>query len=497
MRMEKDRNQMTDRILNITLEIIYLLTGEDYVPSKKTGDDAAPSSSHPPVSEGSSRSQSPSTESPAPSLTPERDDKKILQLTNKIIELLTGEVPVRCEDVAVYLSMEEWEYFEGHKDLYTEAMMKGHQPRAPQDDLNPKGSAVFHPTFQSIRGIRGIVPRPIPRTEYLTIYNPSEKPGRSVSTESDDSSSCDDDDDEDEDDYDEDLHNAELYIQAQYTSSNAQAPESDSSDDEDVIYISTEHTQTKRPMFYRREEPVSRQEMNLQHLYIPRALGYRPNPIRQPPKTIINNAPKMSAMLMRHNALNRAIHIKPAPTPSLQAMPMPRRLYNCSECSKLFPTNADLMRHQRLHKKKKLTCNQCGKIFPYKSHLVRHQSVHTGERAFVCSECGENFICKSHLVTHLRIHTREKPLVCQDCGKHFSCNSALITHRRIHTGEKPFVCPICGKAFAQSSNLLSHQRGHTGVKKFICRECGKSFAQKNDLNRHLKIHRGQIAFPQM
>ncbi|PIO37613.1 hypothetical protein AB205_0129630, partial [Aquarana catesbeiana] len=132
VRMEKDRNQMTDRILNITLEIIYLLTGEDYVPSKKTADDATPSSSHPPVLEGSSRSQSPSTESPAPSLRPERDDKKILQLTNKIIELLMGEVPVRCEDVAVYLSMEEWEYFEGHKDLYTEAMMKGHQPRAPQ-----------------------------------------------------------------------------------------------------------------------------------------------------------------------------------------------------------------------------------------------------------------------------------------------------------------------------------------------------------------------------
>ncbi|XP_068112191.1 gastrula zinc finger protein XlCGF53.1-like [Hyperolius riggenbachi] len=547
--MDKDRSQMTDKILNLTLEIIYLLTGEDYVPSKKSIDDATPSSSRPHVSEGSSRSQSPTTEPPPPSLTPEKNnDEEILQLTNKIIELLTREVPVKCQDVAVFLSMEEWEYFEKHKDLYSDALSENPQPRYSRDDIRSKNSAVIQPTFQSsefIGGAKAFFPRPSPRAEYLTIYNPREWPGRSVSDEWDDSTSSDDDDDDEDD---EDLRNAEIYIQAQYTSSAAQAPESDSSD-EDVIYISTQQTQTKRPVFHRREEPVSRQQVSVQHLYIPRALAFRQNPVRLVPKpnnsNNNNNTPKMNAMLMRRNEVNQSLNIKPPslnikppslnikppslnikppslnvkpqslnikpqslnikpqslnikppPPPAPQAMPMPRRIYSCPECNKLFPTNGDMLRHQRLHKKKKLTCNQCGKIFPYKSHLIRHQSVHTGDRAFVCSECGENFLCKSHLVTHLRIHTREKLLVCRDCGKHFSCNSALITHRRIHTGEKPFVCPICGKAFAQSSNLLSHQRGHTGVKKFICRQCGKSFAQKNDLNRHLKIHRGQIVFPQ-
>ncbi|KAM5182181.1 oocyte zinc finger protein XlCOF29-like [Mantella aurantiaca] len=110
MRMEEDQSHMTERILNLTLEIIYLLTGESY-PLVKSGDQVT------------------IMVPPPHSLKPERNNtKKILGVIQKMIGVLTGEVPIRCQDVTVYFSMEEWEYLEGHKDLYKDVMMDNQPP---------------------------------------------------------------------------------------------------------------------------------------------------------------------------------------------------------------------------------------------------------------------------------------------------------------------------------------------------------------------------------
>ncbi|XP_073450863.1 gastrula zinc finger protein XlCGF53.1-like [Aquarana catesbeiana] len=74
MRMEEEWSHMTERILNLTLEIIYLLTGERF-PLLKSGD-------HMTI-----------TVPPCDSLKPERHNmEKILEVTKKMMELLTGEV---------------------------------------------------------------------------------------------------------------------------------------------------------------------------------------------------------------------------------------------------------------------------------------------------------------------------------------------------------------------------------------------------------------------
>ncbi|PIO35684.1 hypothetical protein AB205_0026290, partial [Aquarana catesbeiana] len=73
MRMEEDRSHMTEKILNLTLEIIYLLTRERF-PVLKSGD-------HMTI-----------TVPPCDYLKPERHNmQKILEVTKKMMELLTGE----------------------------------------------------------------------------------------------------------------------------------------------------------------------------------------------------------------------------------------------------------------------------------------------------------------------------------------------------------------------------------------------------------------------
>ncbi|XP_063819424.1 uncharacterized protein LOC135057466 [Pseudophryne corroboree] len=119
LRMEHDRSQMSERILNLTLEIIYLLTGEDYTIVRKISVECEIPSSSPIVSGGLSRIQSPITVPPPHSLIHERDnDQKILELTNKIIQLLTGE---------------EGKYIEDHRGLYKDVMMENHRPLTSLD----------------------------------------------------------------------------------------------------------------------------------------------------------------------------------------------------------------------------------------------------------------------------------------------------------------------------------------------------------------------------
>ncbi|KAM4011830.1 uncharacterized protein ACNLHF_005634 [Anomaloglossus baeobatrachus] len=105
--------------------ITVSLHNQDYTVVKKTSSERCQA----PVSEGWGRPLSPITGPPPhPPIHEDINDQKILELTYKMIELLTGEVPIRCQDVTVYFSMEEWEYLEGHKDLYKDVMMEVPQP---------------------------------------------------------------------------------------------------------------------------------------------------------------------------------------------------------------------------------------------------------------------------------------------------------------------------------------------------------------------------------
>ncbi|XP_069601361.1 uncharacterized protein [Ranitomeya imitator] len=88
-RMDEDRDETTRRLFHFALEIISLLSGEDYTIVRKTPGDGMTPIIH--LQESGGRSPGPITEPPPHSLLHERN-KKILELSNKMIELLSGEV---------------------------------------------------------------------------------------------------------------------------------------------------------------------------------------------------------------------------------------------------------------------------------------------------------------------------------------------------------------------------------------------------------------------
>ncbi|XP_063804846.1 zinc finger protein 615-like [Pseudophryne corroboree] len=451
VKMENDRRHITQNILDLTLEIIYLLTGETYTLVSETSGESVTPKGHPHVSDERRRFQSNIPVPPPHSLVHERhNDQKILELTNKIIQLLTGEVPIRCEDATVYFSMEEWEYIEEHRGLYKDVMMENHRPLTSLDGAGNRNTP-------------GRCPRPL---------------------------------------YSQD-HTEENHTVLQ------------EGQGEDRIDIKREDISGEEEMYVRVDQLCNEEEIptgisiadgcrsrntSEGHLLLSSDFKIEDNIIQdsqgQNPVTLI-----IPPVLATGDTASDPSNHEDCSADTLDVVthrtsPTGAKMFPCSECGKCFLYNSFFISHQRTHTDERpFPCSECGKCFKVKSNFVIHQRTHTGEKPFTCSDCGKCFTEKSTLVRHQRTHTGEKPFPCSQCGKCFTQKSDLVKHQRTHTGEKPFSCSECGKCFIQKTNLVMHQRIHTGEKLYLCSECGKSFTEKSNLVAHQRTHTGEKPFP--
>ncbi|NP_001037941.1 oocyte zinc finger protein XlCOF29-like [Xenopus tropicalis] len=112
-----DKSQRNEKILNLTLEIIYLLSGEDFAVMKKSGD-GVPQRCTDCMLEGFCRRHTPTVSQTSSAAIQKENDKIVLELISNIIQLLTGE---------------EWGYIKGNKALYREEIMENFQQLCTKD----------------------------------------------------------------------------------------------------------------------------------------------------------------------------------------------------------------------------------------------------------------------------------------------------------------------------------------------------------------------------
>ncbi|XP_068112267.1 oocyte zinc finger protein XlCOF7.1-like [Hyperolius riggenbachi] len=529
--MKQDKSRIT-KIVDITLEIIYLLTGERYSLVKTA---SLENDIYPPLPRRWRKD--PNTESPPPFRIPERNNNKmILKAINKMIELLTGEVPIRCQDVTVYFSMEEWEYIETHKDLYKDIMMENQLPLTSLDEARNKNPPVRrtgplysqdhawedHPIPQRFQR-ENVITSKVDVMDEDEMYVGDDESCKEVAIPS------------------------QLSLGDQETSMSSQrhltmSPDYDIEDDDDIIVVSAGESSRKRlPRLHSRDrlqEPINIEDLSSDRLYTlsPNVhSGHRRTGGQTHTSSydliLANNVdsaadshgvmepffcPGCAKWFLQklppeeHQTITHKVQFScPDCRSSLkhhEGLPQPNKadivklMHGCLECGKCFTVESDLFRHQRSH-----SGNQ-PRLYPEFKKKAEHQKMNADEGWLECAKCGERFSEKSSL---LGLHSNEECLKCSgnkwllhghpkmepeegtfsEDGNCFTDNLAIYKHHeRTFSDYKPFPCPECGKCYTSKSVLNRHMKLHSDYKPFPCPECGKCFANKSLLNSHRRVH---------
>ncbi|XP_077322479.1 uncharacterized protein LOC143956197 isoform X2 [Lithobates pipiens] len=525
--MEDDQSHMTERIIDLTLQIIYLLTGESF-PLMKSGDHVT-------------------IKMPPPcSLTPERIREKILEVTNKMIELLTGEVPIRCQDVTVYFSMEEWEYLEGHKDLYKDVMMDNQPPLT-----SPDGSSNENP---SERCPRPLYSRDSTQEDHeIPYYDPVEDQ-IDIKIEV-----------KDED---------ELYVW-----SDEQCKEEDDTSEVGTGGVRDSGSVPEQGSFL---SSLSRevQQLSLCAASTDREQGPNTTPSPHIRRTEMNTGPKLlkdhgnmaSQLALTSPEMNTDKRVVRAPRNMASQTPLtsPDGSSNGNppeRCPRPLYSRDSTQEHHTIphhHQKKNLRDFKIdifekeakgGIVIPMtvkgeedvipvivkeeevipvmlkEEDLVipvivkeEEDSLETATGGPSSMDALEGGVISSpncdnednairdnssgeYLVTRI-IHpgyhyanSQVYPSNCEGTSDAFNTNiyrhptnpglseqSYFYQQSKSQTATKLFSCTECGREFDDKRKLIRHQRHHTGIKPFSCPECGKCFAEAAQLRKHQKTH---------
>ncbi|KAG9472706.1 hypothetical protein GDO78_017939 [Eleutherodactylus coqui] len=357
--VNRNKDLKSARILNQALEVVSLITGEEWVIVNKNS-------------------------------------------IHKGVHQLTGEFPVKCDDVAVFFTMDEWTYIDQHKEDYDDFVT----------DNIPMSRTWEVPEHWDSDNI------PMSRTWEVPEHLDSDP-------------LTEDDEEDDMEDYPEKINCSEW------------EPDSDM-ESEDSYNGGKEPSKSPDRSSSAEEDPITHRCVQCEESFSDTQALEAHNITHMEKCENCEELFSSKAEVIKHQAENHAV-----------------KRFACTVCGIQYNYKSQFIIHQRAHTgEKPFHCDDCGTKFAHKSSLLVHQRRHLEGRTFKCSKCERWFDKRSEVSRHeKKVHNKKKQYKCSKCEEWFEKKSEVSRHEKVHK-KKQYKCRKCGKTFVQKAAHERHKWDH-------------------------------------